>query len=347
MEFMAGRIGSRGRVGIDTELRNAVEAIIATCYFKPGLTTMASLMSVLELKLIYSQEYQITDPEALWKLASNGAEVRYVPTGDRGGRLHAKVYYGIRQDGSRFAFVGSANLTHDGLFGNQEAGVLFDSRSRGDSAALNEILEWLMDLWQKHEGNTFDEFEYKRAKREHQHSMTKRPLSSGKIHPWKQNTKSKWGKDWGEIGYWVLKTRNGFGGVDNWDRFVEEKVIATGWDFDSSRDKMFRKQFGIGDIVLVCNGYPPKTEDDTLISIRGIARVLDDVYKDDGSKWWKGTGRRKAFIQTLDVKVRKKLIAKHLRRDSLLQATHKIDRPDCFEGLAIMLYEEYGVIIDV
>lgn len=342
MEFIAGKIGGKGKINIETKLRNTSEAIIAVCYLKPDSTAMESLKRVPELKLIYSQEYQITDPEALWQLVSNGAEVRYVPIDDPNGRLHAKVYYAIRKDGSQFAFIGSANLTYDGLFRNQEAGVLFDSREQGDLATIKKISEWLTGLWEKHDGNIFDRSEYKRAKR--QHEMAKRLLPSGKIHPWKENTKSKWGKDWGEIRYWVLKTRDGYGGADYWDCFLKEKVIAIGWPLNSGRARMFR-EFNIGDIVLVCNGYPPNTRDDTCILIRGVARVLGGAYKDDGSKWWKG--KRKAVIRVIDAEVEKGLMAEYLHRASLPVATHKIDRPDYFEKLAIKLYEEYGVKIDV
>jgi len=344
MELMAGKIGDKNKTDFETKLRKAKEAIIATCYLKPGSTVMESLKRIPELKLIYSQEYQITDPESLWELFSNGAEVRYVPTYDPDGRLHAKVYHCILKNGSRFAFVGSANLTYDGFFKNQEAGILFDSQNRGDLATIKKISEWLTDLWRKYEGNAFDESEYKRAKR--QHEMAKRQLASSKIHPWKQNTKSSWGKDWRKIRYWVLKTTNGPSGDDYWNCFMEEKVIAIGWVLDSGRARMFR-EFNIGDIVLVCNGYRPNTRDDTPIRVKGVARVLGEAYKDKNSKWWRNGGKRKASIQIIDIEVGKGQLAEYLDRRSLATATHEIDSPDYFEKLAIELYEEYGIIIDV
>lgn len=344
MELMVGKIGDKNKTDIETKLRNAEEAIIATCYLKPGSTVMESLKRIPELKLIYSQEYQITDPESLWELVSTGAEVRYVPIHDPNGRLHAKVYHCILKNESRFAFVGSANLTYDGFFKNQEAGVLFDSQNRSDLATIKRISEWLTDLWGKYQGNAFDESEYKRAKR--QHEMAKRLLASSKIHPWKQNTKSKWGKDWRKIKYWVLKTTDVPSGDDYWNYFVEEKVIAIGWSLYSGRARKFR-EFNIGDIVLVCNGYWPNTRDETPIRIKGVARVLGEAYKGKNSKWWKNGGKRKAIIQVIDKEVEKGLMAEYLDRRSLAMATHEIDRPDYFEKLAIKLYEEYGIRIDV
>lgn len=344
MELMVGKIGGKNKTDIETKLRNAKETIIATCYLKPSSTVMESLKRIPELKLVYSQEYQITDPESLWELVSNGAEARYVPIDDPNGRLHAKVYHCILKNGSRFAFVGSANLTYDGFFKNQEAGILFYSQNRGDLATIKKISEWLTELWGKYEGNAFDESEYKRAK--YQHEMAKRQLASSKIHPWKQNTKSNFGKDWRKIRYWVLKTTNGPSGDDYWNCFVEEKIIAIGWALDSGRARKFR-EFNIGDIVLVCNGYRPNTRDDTPIRIKGVARVLGEAYKDKNSKWWKNGGKRKTIIQVIDKEVEKGLMAEYLQRWSLSMATHEIDRSDYFEKLAIKLYEEYGVRIDV
>jgi len=340
MELMAGRIGPT----LKPKWRNnAKEAIIATCYLKPS-SAIESLMRIPELKIIYSQEYQITDPESLRKLVSNGAEVRYVPINDPNGRLHAKVYHCILKNGSRFAFVGSANLTYEGFFKNQEAGVFFDSQNRVDLAIIKRISEWLRDLWRKYEGNAFDESEYKRAKR--QHEMAKRPLASGKIHPWKLNTKSQWGRDWRKIRYWVLKTTDVPTGDNYWKNFVKEKVIAIGWSLDSGGAKKFM-EFNIGDIVLICNGYRPNTRDDTPIRIKGVARVLGEAYKDENSSWWKDGGKRKATIREIDKEVEKGLMADYLHRGSLATASHKVDRPEYFERLAIKLYEEHGVKIDV
>jgi hypothetical protein len=344
MELVTGKIGSKNKADIETILKDAKELIIATCYLKPNSTVKEYLKKIPKLKLIYSQEYQITDPESIWELFSNGAEVRYVPVNDSNGRLHAKVYYCILKNGSRFAFVGSANLTYEGLFKNQEVGVLFGAQNRRELATIKKISEWLTNLWKKYEGNVFDESEYKRAKR--QHNIAKRLLTSSKIHPWKQNTKSKWGKDWHKIRYWVLKTKDGSSGDDFWNWFLEEKVIAIGWAIDSGRARMFRK-FNIGDIVVVCNGYRPNTRDNTHILIKGVARVLGKAFKDKNSKWWKNGGKRLANIQVIDKAIEKGLIVEYLNRGSLSMATHEIDRPDYFEELAISLYEEFGIKIDV
>jgi len=348
MKFIAGKIGGKGKIDIEAKLRNSKEVTVATAYFYPRDATMKSLEKVRSLKLIYSDEYQITDPEKLWQLVSNGSEVRYVPTRDPEGKLHAKIYLGIRKTGSKFAFVGSGNLTDDGFFQNQEAVVLFDSRNTGDRETIEKIYVWLTNLWVQHKMHIFNEAKYEEAKSQHEAAkrwLRKKPKEEpNEIHPWKQNTKSKWGKDWGEIRYWVLKTRNGRGGDDYWEYFVKEKVIAIGWPLDSGRARMFT-EFNIGDIVLVCNGYPPNTRNDTPILIRGVARVVGDAYKDAGSKWW--NVKREAVIQVINKEVKKRLMAKYLDRASLLIAAHQIHKPDYFEKLAIKLHREYGVKIDV
>jgi len=344
MEFMVGKIGGKNKNNIETKLRNATEAIIATCYLKPSSSVIEYLGGIPKLKLIYSQEYQITDPESLWELVSSGAEVRYVPINDPDGRLHAKVYCGVIKGGTLFAYVSSANLTHDGFFKNQEAGVLFDSQNRGDLVTIKKISKWLMSLWKKYEGNAFDESEYKWAKS--QHEMAKRSLAPPSIDPWKLNTKFQWGRDWRKIRYWVLKTTDVPSGDDYWNDFMKEKVIAIGWSLDSGHAKKFM-EFNIGDIVLICNGYRPNTRDDTPIRIKGVARVLGEAYKDENSRWWKDGGKRKAIIQVIDKEVGKGLMANYLHRGSLAEATHKVDRPDYFERLAINLYKRHGIRINV
>lgn len=344
MEIITGRVGSKEKVDFEAKLQNASEAIVATCYFRPGPRVMECLKRIPRLKLIYSREYKVTNPESLRKLTSTGAEVRYVAIDDPDGRMHAKVYYVVLEDGSKSCFVGSANLTHYGLFRNQEAGVLFDSEDRDDAIRIRKIRAWLTALWRKHEQNEFGESEYEHARR--QHEAAKLPLRSDEIHPWKTNTASEWGKSWRTIRYWVLKTTDASTGDDHWQRFLDEGVIAIGWELFSGRARKFR-DFDTGDIILICDGYRPKTKDERHIRIRGVARVIGEEYQDASSDWWIEGGRREARIQVVDRTLEKGIIGECLNRGSLAVAVHKITRPDDFESLAITLYEEYGTIISV
>lgn len=55
--------------------------------------------------------------------------------------FHPKVYYMERADGTRSAYVGSANLTRSGIGGlNIEAGIVLDTAEGDDSATLDRIL---------------------------------------------------------------------------------------------------------------------------------------------------------------------------------------------------------------
>jgi len=344
MKIILGKIGGKERVDIETKLQNASEAVVATCYFRPSSKVMECLKRIPKLRLIYSREYKVTAPDLLKELVSTGAKVRYVATDDPHGRMHAKVYYIVREDGRRSCFIGSANFTYDGLFRNQEAGVLFDSRDRNDAVRIKKISGWLTSLWQECEGNTFDESEYKYAKR--QYEARNLPLRSSEIHPWKRNTLSEWGKTWRTIRYWALKTTDDSTGEDHWQRFLKEKVIAIGWDFSSGRAKKFR-EFNTGDIVLICAGYRPNTGDKTPIFMKGVARVIGEAHQDKDSDWWAEGGKRKANIQVIDKTLEKENIVDSLKKESLALAVHEITKPDYFESLAIKLYDEYGTIIDV
>ncbi|MDQ7759847.1 phospholipase D-like domain-containing protein [Xanthomonas sontii] len=67
-----------------------------------------------------------------------------------GSLFHPKVYHVTRLDGSRTAYVGSANLTGPGISGkNVEAGLILDSREGDDGGVLqkisNDIERWFVD----------------------------------------------------------------------------------------------------------------------------------------------------------------------------------------------------------
>jgi len=357
MKFIPGRIGSK--IDIEAKLRNSKEAIIATAYFKPRDPTMESLGKVRNLKLIYSDEYQITVPQKLWQLVSNGAEVRYVPTSDAEGKLHAKIYCGIRKKGSKFAFVGSGNLTDDGLFKNQEAGVLFDSENPEDHETIEKIFVWLTDLWAQHESHIFNETKYVEAKSRHEAAkrwLRNKPKEPSQIHPWKENTQADFKKDWTDINYWMLKTTEDHNGPSHWDEFIRENIIAIGFKkgdgvYARKMIDIFKNGFKIGDLVVICEGYVMEKYDSRK-QIFGAARVTGH-YEDkepypvipynEHAQWKK---RRQAEIK----EIRRLFVPKSWLKDcfggSMRQTIHPIDKFS-FEKFATRLYEDYHKRIDV
>lgn len=65
----------------------------------------------------------------------------------RNALFHPKVYHFVRADGSMCAYVGSANLTRQGISGwNVEAGVLLDTNDGDDPSVLEQIAENI-DSW--------------------------------------------------------------------------------------------------------------------------------------------------------------------------------------------------------
>jgi len=62
------------------------------------------------------------------------------------GLFHTKVYHFTRTDGSQTAYVGSSNLTDQGLRLNIEAGIILESRAGDDESTLEEIAASI-DSW--------------------------------------------------------------------------------------------------------------------------------------------------------------------------------------------------------
>ena len=95
------------------------------------------------MKLIVSEEYTVTNPHQLGQLPRES--VHSVPTYDIHGKLHSKIVIIRRKDGSRWAYVGSANMTSQGMLSNQEAGMVLDPAA--DAEAFHDIDQWFMQLW--------------------------------------------------------------------------------------------------------------------------------------------------------------------------------------------------------
>lgn len=147
--------------------------------------------------------------------------------------------------------------------------------------------------------------------------------------------------------YWVLKTTEGRGGHDYWDRFVSEGVIAIGWheiavrphivnqeELESSVRKRYPhedekhgartiKKFvemDVGDKVLLCQGYAPNQSKN--VYIYGIAKVTGGFYDDASADWW--TFKHRADIRTVGRTVPKSLLERTLGKSSMLLTLHEV-----------------------
>ena len=159
--------------------------------------------------------------------------------------------------------------------------------------------------------------------------------------------------------YWVLKTREGRGGRDYWDRFVSESVIAIGWedipvrphvvsqdDLESSVRETYPTEdekhgartirnfidIAVRDRVLLCQGYSPNQSKG--VYIYGFATVTGAFYDDALSDWW--TFKHAADIRSVERHVPKSLLVRTLGKRSMLQTLHQIRR-EGFEQLESQL----------
>ena len=155
--------------------------------------------------------------------------------------------------------------------------------------------------------------------------------------------------------YWVLKTREGRGGRDYWDRFLHEGVIAIGWheiavrphvvsqgELESSLRETYPsedvkhgartiKKFievGVEDRILLCQGYAPNQAKD--VYIYGFATVTGGFYDDASSDWW--TFKHAADIRPVGRHVPKSLLERTLGKSSMLQTLHEVHKEE-FEQL--------------
>ena len=149
--------------------------------------------------------------------------------------------------------------------------------------------------------------------------------------------------------YWVLKTTEGRGGRDYWDRFLSEGVIAIGWheiavrphivgqeELESSVKRRYPhedekhgartiKKFaemGVGDRVLLCQGYAPNQSKD--VYIYGLAKVTGGFYDDASADWW--TFKHQADIRPVGRRVPKSLLERTLGKSSMLLTLHEVSR---------------------
>lgn len=348
MEFIIEYIGEK----IINKLNNASEVKISVAYFVPNEETLNILNKVPELKLIISEEFIINNPYKLEKLITNNAKVKVISPDNERGKLHAKVFFVRNSDEDSWAMLGSANLTHSGLFINQEACIELDSTNKYENDKLINIENWFDELW-----NNSSELNLNQAKKIYD--------NKSKYKLVEKNNDNKF------CNYWALKTTAGSYGTSYWNNFVEEGVIAMGWqDIEvnpvnatkeeiakavenvehynnngsrtADKIKKFTDQISKEDKVLICRGYPSNSNVD--VHIYGIARVIGDFEDDRDTSWWRF--KRKAVIQVIDKYIPKELVSKSLKMGSMMEVIHNIDSKS-FNKFSDMLHNEFGITIQV
>src|SRR4029077_15943180 len=261
MRFLSEGIGEL----VLAKLDKAIEARLAVAFFNPNDRMLRVLAGISNVKLIVSEEYTFNNPYKLEKLQT--AALRSVPPYDANGKLHAKVLIIKLQDDSYWILLGSANLTHQGMFSNQEACVVMESDNPEDETSVREIRGWFDSLFQSAHPLNLDQAKVIYDARS-QYRLVSRPSERLAI----------------DVGYWALKTTSGSSGKEYWPMFLEESVIAIGWNeisldpskvsdaqlrvahketFASSDNEANQSTVQIrnfvdlkrDDIVLICRGY--------------------------------------------------------------------------------------------
>jgi HKD family nuclease len=334
------------------ELGKATEAQIAVAFFNPNDKMLEALKRLTKLELIISEEFTVNNPYKLEKLKT--ATLRSIPTDAENGKLHAKILILKRQDGSYWILLGSANLTHQGMFSNQEAGMVMESGNPADETSILEIRNWFDSLRKNDKALNLAQAKSIFDTRS-QYRLVPRPSREVAT----------------DAGYWALKTTSGSVGKSHWQMFLEEKVIAIGWEdlpdpsemsdaqrraaisktYPSDTDQEVNmiassiKQFvdlGTDAIVLLCRGYNATQKKD--VHIHGIARVTGP-FRADSRRHGDWRFKHDAVIQEINVDILRNIVAASLRKQTLMKTIHKLEKAD-FDEFARKL-KEFGVHVEV
>jgi phosphatidylserine/phosphatidylglycerophosphate/cardiolipin synthase-like enzyme len=134
MNFNSKRIGD----DLLDKFARAAKVQVASAFFYPDNSLLDALKAVPRVEMIVSEEFTINDPYKLEQLSK--ADVRSIPPDHADGKLHAKVFIVTLRDGSQWVLLGSANLTQQGLFANQEACVDLHSASTAGSPQIAQMV---------------------------------------------------------------------------------------------------------------------------------------------------------------------------------------------------------------
>jgi phosphatidylserine/phosphatidylglycerophosphate/cardiolipin synthase-like enzyme len=234
-------------------LSHAKRARISSAFFCPGKDTLALLNGVKDLTLVISEEFTINDPLSLERLKT--AVKRSVPPGSDDGKLHAKVFIADMPDGSKWVLLGSANLTEQGLFSNQEACVSLASANLEDRSVISEIEIWFANVLKR--SRAIDMSEAKRIWN---------ARSKQKLEPVKKKKTAP--------AYWVIKTTEGGGdwSAEHWPTFESENVVAIGWQaIRGDPSSMSDMQL----LAAVKHAYPNKPPKSDAFSVKIIREFVN------------------------------------------------------------------------
>ncbi len=335
MNFLSSGIG---RI-LSEKLASAAQVKIASAFFSPADAMLSVLQGLPRLDLVISEEFTINDPYKLSLLKN--ANLRSVPTDDDKGKLHAKVFIVGLKDGTHWVLMGSANLTQQGLFANQEACVAMDSTN---APAVRRIIAWFDGLFAaSHQPNLTAAKEI--FDQRSRYRLEPRPTDDIDAL----------------VEYWAIKTTSGgAGGEEHWPRLRKEGVVAIGWeelDVDPSKvdDERLRHSlaqildpekprsvdFGvrtirnfidmpIGSIVVLCRGFVPQQSKP--VHIYAFARVTGLFFADpqNGTRW---RFKRKAVIQRIGAALPASTFSQAVDKESFRQTMHRIS-PEAVERLA-------------
>lgn len=338
MNFLSSGIG---RI-LSEKLASAAQVKIASAFFSPSDAMLCVLQDLQRLDLVISEEFTINDPYKLCALKN--ANLRSVPTDDDKGKLHAKVFIVGLKDGKHWVLMGSANLTQQGLFANQEACVALDSTNVEDAPAVRRVIAWFDGLFAaSHRPNLTAAKEI--FDQRSRYRLEPRPTDDIDSL----------------VEYWAIKTTSGGAdGEEHWPRLLKEGVVAIGWeelDVDPSTvndDKLRHSlaqildpekpgsvDFGVrtirnfinmpvGSIIVLCRGLVPQQSKP--VHVYAFARVTGPFFSDpqNGTQW---RFKRKAVIQRIDAALSASTFSKAVDKESFRQTMHRIS-PEVVERLA-------------
>lgn len=314
------------------EMKSFVQFKVIVAYFSPDKEMQKSLHKINNLEIIVSDEFSAINPYSLESLDNGDNSILYLPSDTDFGKLHSKIYFGERRDGSKLLIITSANFTHRGLFSNCETSIVLDTHVDNIEKKVVEFQKWYSEL--KTQTQAID---YEIAK----NIYNNRPSFSSS----KNKMKSKGGN------YWILKTTSG-GDInkDNWSKFNSENVIAIGWGEKISSNPLTEDKAKVineisekypdenasniytkimkfllmkeGDFVILMRGYTSNQSSN--VYLYGIAQITKTLGVDVDSNWW--IYKHHANIVKIEAEFPVDLFKSTLQKGSLRQAIHSSDK---------------------
>lgn len=349
MRFIGEGVGEL----VSEMLGKASKVQLATAYFSPSKPHMARLLAIKELDIVVSAEFEFNNPHTLEKLTN--ANRRSINSDPKDRKLHAKVLIMRLRDNSDWILLGSANLTHQGMFSNREACVELRSGISEDRETIASIKRWYKVLIDKSDALDLEAAKKIWALRSRYHLVPRDVAPSNTQHR-----------------YWALKSTEGPQGTDHWEEFYVDQVVAIGWgsvnlnlsdgatawDIRRAVDATFPNESSTkvakvankiykfvhlsdGDVLVICGGYNAKQK---TVVVKGLARV-DGPFQKKNQTAGKWRFRHKAIVRRVDLEIPRDAIVEAIGKKTLLETIHELS-PKQFEKLSDLLRSE-GATIDI